>query len=294
MLRSLLFHGVASLALLLTLPKAGIAEDVKVMSFNIRLGSANDKENSWPHRKEFLVETIKAFDPDLLGTQETEKSQKDFLDEQLKGYTSLGVGRVDGKDKGEMMALYYKTARFNQLDGGHFWLSETPEIVGSKSWDSSLPRMVTWVKLQDNLQPNGPPLWFFNTHFDHLGKVARAESAKLIRQRIAELPQGAAVIVTGDFNASEGSEPYQNLFAEKEGSQLLKDTFRLAHPGRLKQEGTFNKFDPNSRDGARIDWIAVTDALSVESARINYVSKEGRVPSDHFPIEVVLKYQKAK
>ncbi|MBL8189887.1 MAG: endonuclease/exonuclease/phosphatase family protein, partial [Acidobacteria bacterium] len=139
--------------------------EVRVMSYNIRYGTANDGENHWEKRKDFLIETIKAFNPDLLGTQETLGFQRDFLAEKLSGYEALGVGRDDGKEKGEMTALYFKRSRFEKLDGGHFWLSETPDVPGSKSWDTSLTRMVSWVKLRDKLQPKAKPIMFFNTHF---------------------------------------------------------------------------------------------------------------------------------
>lgn len=165
---------------------------MRVLSYNIRFGSAKDGENHhWERRKEALVATIKAYDPDLLGTQETLGFQRDYLAANLPEYDHLGVGRVDGKEQGEMMALFYKRDRFEKLDSGRFWLSETPDQVGSKSWDSSLPRMVTWMKLRDRRNPSARPIAFFNTHFDHLGVQARLESARLIRRQIATLGQGA-------------------------------------------------------------------------------------------------------
>src|SRR5262249_3779128 len=151
--------------------------------------TAKDAENHWDKRKEFMVEVINKFGPDLLGTQETLSFQRNFLAERLPGYGCVGVGRDDGREKGEMMALYFKLDRFRKLDEGHFWLSETPETVGSKSWDSSLPRMVTWVKLEDK-QIGDSPLYFFNTHFDHMGPKARLSSARLLRQKIIELASG--------------------------------------------------------------------------------------------------------
>src|SRR5688500_17007935 len=191
--------------------------DVRVMSFNIRYGTADDGANRWENRREWLVQPIKAFSPDLLGTQETLGFQRDYLAEQLPGYGVLGIGRDDGKEEGEMMALYFRQDHFKQLAAGHFWLSETPEQVGSKSWDSSLPRMVTWIKLQDLKQPGAPPIAFFNTHFDHRGPQARRESARLIREQIGSLGRGCSLIVTGDFNAGEGSEPHKALFGERGG-----------------------------------------------------------------------------
>jgi len=269
---------------------ADVAGDVRVMSFNIRFGSARDGENRWDLRKDFVVETVQAFRPDLLGTQETLGYQRDHLAANLPGYDNLGVGRDDGGDKGEMMALFYRTERFEKLDGGHFWLSEKPEIVGSKSWDSSLPRMVTWVKLRDLDRQSARPILFLNTHFDHIGQTARTESAKLVRVRAAQLGEGCEVIVTGDFNAGEASAPYQALFAAVgDEPSLLVDSLRVFQPEAAADEGTFSGFRADSVSGARIDWIAVSRGWTVVRAGIDRTSREGKTPSDHFPVYAVLR-----
>jgi len=153
------------------------------MTFNIRYGTANDGENHWEKRKDFLIDSIKAFDPDLLGTQETLGFQRDYLAEKLKQYDVLGVGRDDGREAGEMAALYFKRSRFEKLDGGHFWLSETPDQPGSKGWGAIFPRMVTWVKLQP--KDGGQTFVWFNTHLDAFSSRARENGAKLLRQRMA-------------------------------------------------------------------------------------------------------------
>lgn len=269
--------------------------DVRVMSFNIRYGTADDGENRWERRKEFLAQTIAAFNPDLLGTQETLGFQRDYLAEKLAGYDGLGVGRDDGKEKGEMMALYYKKERFKKTDGGHFWLSETPDKVGSKSWDSSLPRMVTWVKLTDLKNPAAPPLAFFNTHFDHRGTTARLESARLLRKKAAEIGKGCSVVLTGDFNTSEKSEPYSALFAKaQEQESPVVDTFRVKHPETTEAEGTFSNFKGDVVKGARIDWIGVSRDWEVVDANIDRTAKDGRTPSDHFAVTAVLRRKPAE
>lgn len=266
------------------------ASDVRVMSFNIRYGTANDGDNHWDKRKEFLIETIKAFDPDLLGTQETLGFQRDYLAKQLPQYDVLGVGRDDGGERGEMTALYYKRARFEKLDGGHFWLSETPDRPGSKSWDTSLTRMVTWVKLRDRLHPKAKPLAFFNTHFDHRGELARLESARLLRRRVTELSKTCSIVVTGDFNTGEDSEPYKALFNAGDDRQpLLRDTYRIAHPLHAENEGTFSGFKADATTGPRIDWIAVTKEWQVVQAAINRTARQGHTPSDHFAMTAVLR-----
>lgn len=264
--------------------------DVRVMSFNIRYGTADDGENHWDRRKEFVVETIQAFDPDLLGTQETLGFQRDYLAENLPGYENLGVGREDGKEEGEMMALFYNRDRFEKLDGGHFWLSETPEVVGSKSWDSSLPRMVTWVKLRDRKNPSAKPIAYFNTHFDHRGEEARRESARLIRRQIASLGKECSIIVTGDFNAGEGSDPYDALFGvvEEQKSPVV-DTYRGVHSTSQEPAGTFSGFKEGSKYGPRIDWIGASRDWEIVSAEIDRTSRDGRTPSDHYPVTAVLR-----
>jgi endonuclease/exonuclease/phosphatase family metal-dependent hydrolase len=262
---------------------------VRVMSFNIRYGTARDGENHWDRRREFVIDTVKAFQPDLLGTQETLGFQRDYLAEKLPEYEVLGVGRADGREEGEMMALYYRKARFERLAAGHFWLSETPEVIGSKSWDSSLPRMVTWVKLRDRDTPDAPPIAFFNTHFDHQGPQARLESARLLRRQLATLGEGCALIVTGDFNCGEASEPYQALFGEVEGEpSAVVDTYRKAHPKRTSSEGTFSGFKAEATSGARIDWIAVSRDWRITAADIDRTARDERTPSDHFPVTSVL------
>ena len=264
--------------------------DVRVMTFNIRYGTANDGENHWDKRKEFLLETIKAFDPDLLGTQETLGFQRDFLAQQLPDYAVLGVGRDDGKEQGEMMALYYKKNRFTKLDEGHFWLSEQPEIAGSKGWDTSLPRMVTWVKLRDRKREAAPPILFLNTHFDHRGPQARLHSAELVRRRLTELGKGCSVIVTGDFNSGEGSPPYKALFGgEGEQASPVIDCYRAVYPQRAMNEGTATAFKASATGGSRIDWIGCSREWQVVSAQIDRTERDGRTPSDHFPVEVVVR-----
>ena len=265
------------------------APDIKVMSYNIRFGTAKDGENHWDKRKDFLAETIKAFAPDLLGTQETLGFQRDFLAATLPGYEVMGVGRDDGKEAGEMMAVYWRKDRFEKLDGGHFWLSETPAEAGSKSWDSSLPRMATWMRLKDKSNGDKPVLWI-NTHFDHIGNIARLESAKLIRERVKTLGKGCSLIVTGDFNAGESSGPYNALFESRENDESpVLDSYRVAHPKREEFEGSTTPFKSAPSTGARIDWIGVSRDWKVVAAGIEHPEREGRTASDHFPVQATLR-----
>jgi endonuclease/exonuclease/phosphatase family metal-dependent hydrolase len=277
----------------MSLPKTNaVAEtpDVTLVSYNIRYGSARDGDNRWDRRRDFLVETIEALAPDLLGTQETLAFQRDFLAERLPRYGTFGAGRDDGKEAGEMMAVFWRTERFEKLDAGHFWLSERPDTPGSKSWDSSLPRMATWVKLRDKTAAkDAKPLLWINTHFDHIGRQARLEGARLVRERVIALGEGCSVIVTGDFNADEGSEPYRALFGERDGTASpVVDTFRVAHPEKRADEGTASGFRADATGGARIDWIACSRDWTVRKAGIDRTARDGRTPSDHFAVFAVL------
>lgn len=263
---------------------------VRVMSFNIRFGTADDGENHWVKRKDFLAETIAEFDPDLLGTQETLASQRDFLKNKLADFDVLAAGRDDGKEAGEMAALYYRSKRFEKVAGGHFWLSQTPDQPGSKGWDAALPRIATWVKLRDRRTPSLQPILFVNTHLDHRGATARRESAQLLRSKMSELGPDCRWIVTGDFNAGEGSEPHQALFGDIGGLESpLVDTYRIAHADRKKDEGTFSGFKAAQVSGARIDWIACSRDWQVRMAGIDRTARADRTPSDHFPVTAVLR-----
>ncbi|MFM1800978.1 MAG: hypothetical protein RJA81_330 [Planctomycetota bacterium] len=264
------------------------ADQLKIMSFNIRYGTAKDGPNSWDQRKELVTQTIQTFSPDILGTQETLNFQKNDLKQALPEYECLAVGRDDGREAGEMMAVFFRRDRFIKLDHGHFWLSESPELPGSKSWDSSLPRMVTWVKLRDQANAMATPVLFMNTHFDHRGETARRESARLIRNKAAELGKNCNIVITGDFNASPQSVPYQTLFKPLAGHMDLVDTYRAKYPKNQESEGTFSGFQPENTKGPRIDWIACSKAIQVIDAGIDHTSQNGRTASDHFPVYAVL------
>lgn len=271
-------------------PGHGQTGTLKVMSYNVRYGTAPDGENRWERRRDVLIEAVLAFDPDLLGAQEVLAFQRDFLAERLPELEAFGVGRDFGDERGEMTAVFFRRARFELVDGGHFWLSETPWIPGSKSWDSALTRMVTWLRLRDRAALELPEVMFFNTHFDHRGKEARVRSAALLRDRVGEMAEGRRAIVVGDFNAAEDSAPYRTLFDCEVGKPGLVDTYRAAHPERRDDEGTFSRFDVAPAMGGRIDWIAATTDWTVLDARILRHGRAGRAPSDHFPVAAELRW----
>jgi endonuclease/exonuclease/phosphatase family metal-dependent hydrolase len=276
---------VALTVLLIGADQAIAADPIRVMSFNIRYGTANDGINRWENRREFLIETVKRFHPDLLGTQETLAFQRDYLLEQLSGFETVAAGRDDGKEAGEMAALFYRKERFEAIESGHFWLSEMPDQIGSKGWDAALPRIASWVKLRDRQSPDAKPILFLNTHFDHKGKRAREESASLIVSKLQQIGSDCRWIVTGDFNADPKDRPYANLFHSREtSSQTLIDTLRAVQPTPQPDEGTFSGFNASQTGGPRIDWIGCSDHFIVQSAEIVRDAVDGRTPSDHFPV----------
>ena len=268
---------------------AGATTDLRVMSFNIRTANAADGVNDWDgDRKNLVEQTIRNFSPDLLGLQEDLKRQHDFLADQFPGYELVGRG-AQGANDGEYVSLMYRRSRFDELRRGHFWLSETPDVPGSESWGTAFPRMVTWLELRDR---NNPSLNFviMNTHWDHVSSTARVESATLMRQKIRDLASGVPVIVTGDFNADQGGDAYRRMrgLDDFDTVRNLADSYRLIHPGDSDTVGTAHGFDGIAGDG-RIDWILHDNDLMTLHANIDRTSFDGRYPSDHFPINAIIR-----
>jgi endonuclease/exonuclease/phosphatase family metal-dependent hydrolase len=276
--------GLCLLCLLL-LPAMATGQELRVMTFNIRLASAKDGPNAWPLRRDLFFSTIEKFDPDLLGTQEVEPSQASELRERLKSYDLIGLPRTDGKTLGERSPVMFKRERFQCVRAGTFWLSTTPEVFGSKGWDAMLPRVCSWAELRDR-KANGRTVFFFNTHWDHRGPQARAESAKLMRAKIAEIAGDSPTIVTGDFNTAAESAPHQTLVAD-----TLFDAFAEANSKPTTRPFTFHGFTGRGEHAARIDWIIRSSAFATVSATIDRTNDNGRYPSDHFPVEAVLRWR---
>jgi endonuclease/exonuclease/phosphatase family metal-dependent hydrolase len=265
---------------------AAVNTAVVVMSANVRFGTANDGANSWEHRKELVVETFREIDADLVGTQEMLPMQAQYLQDELPQYFYVGTSREPDNTDGEQCGIFVRRDRFVLLELGHFWLSDRPELPGSMAWDTSLPRMATWVKLHDRARQR--TIMLVNTHFDHRGQEARAESAKLLRSFAARHAPDYPLAITGDFNAPEASPPYQNLLTgDAAEPPLLRDTYRVVHPQAQANEGTFNGFE-GRREGGRIDWILASPQWTIRDAAIVTKNEEGRYPSDHFFVTATL------
>jgi endonuclease/exonuclease/phosphatase family metal-dependent hydrolase len=252
--------------------------DLRVMSFNIRYGSAPDGVNHWDHRRENVLSTIGAQDPDLLGLQESLPFQSSFVAEFLPDHEFYGPGRLGpGKDE-EACALFWRSERFELLEDDTFWLSPTPGEVASRGWDAALPRICTWARLRD--RHTGHEFVFANTHFDHRGAEARLESAKLLAGRFP----GERVLLIGDFNAAEDSAPIQALRAAG-----FVDSYRIQHP-EAADVGTFTGFQ-DAPGASKIDYVFLRGAADVLAATIDRSRFDGRWPSDHFPVSATLRWR---
>ncbi|HEX2998804.1 MAG TPA: endonuclease/exonuclease/phosphatase family protein, partial [Armatimonadota bacterium] len=223
---------------------------------------------------------IRFYQPDLLGVQEAQKGQMDDLQALLPEYASIGVGTNDGKERGEYVAIFYRRERLQLLDQNTFWLSKKPDKPGSKGWDAALSRSVTWGKFQD--LRTGKPIYCFNTHFDHIGMVAREQSAQLLVARASRIAGKAPVVVMGDFNCNEKMPSYQLLVTLNNG--MLQDTREVAILGHHGPEGSLSGFRVTGRIGPRIDHIFIDRrSLAIRHAIIPDSQNE-RYPSDHLPV----------
>jgi endonuclease/exonuclease/phosphatase family metal-dependent hydrolase len=236
--------------------------DLNVMTFNIRMDNKGDSLNSWPYRKDVAAEAVKTHDVDLLGTQEVLFHQLTDLKARLPEYQSIGVGREDGKEKGEYSAIFYKKDRFSEVKSGTFWLSETPEVAGSKGWDGACERVATWAILQN--KESKKQIFFINTHLDHVGKVARQEGVTLLLNRAKELGKGLPIIITGDFNSTPESEVIKHVTESGE----FRDS-RIITQNVSGNTGTFHAFGRIPVEKRqRIDYIFVTEQMSVSSLEV--------------------------
>lgn len=265
---------VFACVLMLGVASPGMAAEspLRVMTFNVRV-PADTGMNAWENRRDLMVKVIEAAHPDLLGTQELTEEQGEYLAAHLPGYAWFGQGR-DGGKKGEHMGVFYRTDRLKVERSGDFWLSDTPDVPGSKTWGQPYPRMVTWAHFR--LRDGGGAFDYFNTHFPYRPEDVRARmlSADEILQRIGELPSGARVILAGDFNCAPDTPVHAKL------TQGLHDAW-MAAASRSGPAKTFHNFTGNPDQ--RIDWILSRGFKAINVRTIT--SHEGaRYPSDHFPV----------
>jgi endonuclease/exonuclease/phosphatase family metal-dependent hydrolase len=274
---------------------------LRVMSFNIRFSTVGKgevaSENNWADakypRRERAIRVIKENSPDLFGVQEARELQVRDLKKALPEYAYYGVGRDDGKEKGECSGVFYRKSRFVKNDSGSFWLSETPEKPGTsfyvapKGAPKACPRVASWVKLTD--KESGCTFVLLNMHWDHISEMAREKSAALVRQRLASLGGNLPLIVMGDLNSQEDSAAVKELVGENDSTgRKLADTFRELRPERSPKEASFNDW-AGTVEGSRIDFILHTREFTPVAAEIVRTSYDGHWPSDHYPVIATLK-----
>lgn len=258
---------------------------LNVMSFNIRYDNPEDSLDNWQYRKDRVANAIHFYDADILGTQEVLHNQLKDMKARLPEYAVIGVGRIDGKEKGEYSALFYKKERFTLIDSGYFWLSETPTVVGSNGWDGACERIATWAKLKDNA--SGKQVFALNTHFDHVGVVARRESVSLILAKVNELSKGMPVVVTGDFNADPQSDVVRNM-TDTTNKLHLTDSRSVA-PLIYGPAWSFHDFGkiPYERRSL-IDYVFIRNGVKVTSYGVLAETENEAFLSDHTPVLVTI------
>jgi endonuclease/exonuclease/phosphatase family metal-dependent hydrolase len=253
------------------------AQTLRVMSFNVRTGIANDGLNDWDHRRDIMVRTIREQHPDVLGTQELNKFQGDYIVSKLPQYVWFGIGR-HGDDGDEHMGVFYRADRLRVIDSGNYWLSDTPNKPGSISWGNPYPRMVTWALFER--KTNGRRFYYCNTHFPYRDQdeLARTRSAEEILAHLNALSATLPIVMTGDFNSAPDKLDHAVL------TSLLDDAW-ISAASRSGPEKTFHNF--TGIPDRRIDWILYRGFRALTAQTVT-TQQNGRYPSDHFPVAAVL------
>lgn len=262
------------------IPKA-FAQELNVLSFNIRYPNPNDGVHYWPNRKNLVGSIIRFYDADLIGLQEAFRLQLDDLSSDFPGFKWVGVCRTDGSSQpnpdNEFSAIFYNTSKLKVLKSGTFWLSPTPNIIGSKGWDAALPRIVTWAQFE--IISSGKQFYHYNTHFDHMGVEARVKSAQLILDTLLPKNELFPLLVTGDFNVNPETDVYRTLI------KGLDDAFYSSEMPHHGPQATFtNGFLFPGAPGTRIDYIFTNKKIRVLRHAIISENWSGIFPSDHLPV----------
>ena len=275
------YQCILSVLILLTITSSIYPQPHTIVSYNIRYDNNWDIENSWEIRRSNIIQMLIKYSPSILGIQEGLLTQVQYIDSSLINYDYVGVGRDDGKNKGEFCAIYFDTTRYVLLKNSTFWLSETPDTI-SVGWDAALERICTYGLFKDRITKK--EFWVFNTHFDHMGSIAREKSSGLILKRIKKINrQSLPVILMGDFNSIPNSPPVKEIITE------LSDALQISTQKLHGPRGTFNGFNEDLPIEKRIDYI-FTKKLKVLSYRhINDRLDNNRHISDHLPVMIKIK-----
>ena len=254
---------------------------IKVMTMNVRYDNPDDSLNAWPNRIHLISSVISREKPDVMGMQEVLWSQYHAMDSLMKGYSSVGVGRDDGARGGEMNPVFFRKERFDLVRTLTFWLSETPDLPGSKGWGASLPRIVTWLELVDK-NTHGH-FFFFNTHFAHDSDSARIMSSRILLKEVEKIADGFPFILTGDFNMLPYTTAYSILTGPDESVPALKDAYFVSEKKPVGPTWTFNGFSDQPGNG-RVDYIFVKSGLRVLNHSTLDVKDNEIFISDHWPV----------
>lgn len=264
----------------------GMAQNIQVITYNIRFNNPADGANAWPNRSKDVAALLEFHQPDIFGLQEALIGQIEDIQAQIPKMKWVGVGRDDGKKSGEFSPIFYNSEKYKSVKQGWFWLSETPDKPGL-GWDAACNRICTWILLEADKKDRR--FMVFNTHFDHKGTQARIESAKLILRKIKELnTEKLPVILTGDFNLTPEQAPISVITKE------MKDASSISKKAPYGPLGTFNNFEFTSPLKERIDYVFVSDQVEVKAYAVLSDSKDQRYPSDHLPVFVRLELHQAK
>ena len=249
-----------------------------IISYNIRYDNKWDKENLWTLRKDRLSQLLMDYDPSIFGIQEGLINQVEWIDSTSGNYNYIGVGRDDGKGKGEFCAIYFDTTRYEVMENSTFWLSDTPNKV-SIGWDAALERICTYGLFKKKM--SGKMVWVFNAHFDHVGEIARKKSSELILKKIKEVnTQSLPVVLMGDFNSNPDSDPIK-IFKNS-----LQDALEISSTELRGPVGTFNGFDNSHPLDNRIDYIFVKKMKVFSYRHIDDRLSNNRHISDHLPVMI--------
>ncbi|HUR31276.1 MAG TPA: endonuclease/exonuclease/phosphatase family protein [Saprospiraceae bacterium] len=259
---------------------------INVMSFNIRYPNKKDSIHYWDNRRPLVASMIRFHEIDLLGVQEAYRRQLDELVEDMPEYNWYGVCRNDYTTNpdpdDEFSAILYRKDRFELLGGNTFWLSESPDQIGTIGWDANLPRIVTWAKFRD--KQTGKIFFHFNTHFDHRGANARNEGAKLLLQRVESIARVMPAIITGDFNCTESEPPYQTLTDETIAYHFTDAIIISQTPHHGPSSSFAGNFMISGLSDRRIDYIFIKNDIEVMKHAILSDSWDGNLASDHLPV----------
>lgn len=258
---------------------------LNVMTFNIRMDTQEDGSNQWSNRKDFAADLVKFHEVDIFGAQEVLNHQLNDLLQRLPDYSYVGVGREDGKTKGEYAPIFYKKDRFVLEDSGNFWLAEDMNAVGNKGWDAACERVATWGIFKDKI--SGNKFFFLNTHLDHMGKVARHEGASLVLEQAHKLAKNLPVIVTGDFNAVPDDDPIKVLTDKNDPRHVVHS--REIATLKYGPEWTFHDYGRISNNEREwIDYIFVKGNIKVWRNGVLTDTLNNLYPSDHCPVITTL------